>query len=115
MTTTYPAFVIDAKNSSQRPNEDLVVDQWPNGNSRGRSYFITGKYVWQLYHGVLADANRATLKAFYDTNRLLLFDYVSHWDAVTYHNVGFIAVPDYITRTEGTAFWDVKVQLRQFN
>lgn len=113
MTTTYPAFGVDAKKSSQQPVEDLVVDQWPNGASRGRSYFTPGRYKWTLVHDVLADADRATLKAFYDTNRLLLFDYVSPWDGVTYHNVGFVTPIDFGERLPGL-FWNPKVQLRQF-
>ena len=71
-TPVYPSLDTDTKDSKQQPIEDLVVDQWPNGNSRGRSYFTTGKYAWDLKHGVLSDANRITLKAFYDANRLLL-------------------------------------------
>lgn len=113
MTTTYPAFGADPKNSTQQPNEDLVVDQWPNGARRGRSYFTPGKYQWTLDHNVLADADKITLKTFYDTNRLLLFDYVSPFDGVTYHNVGFLGPPGY-TRGPAGAFWEVKVSLAQF-
>lgn len=110
---TYPSFAIDTKGSKQQPIEDLVVDQWPNGNSRGRSFFTTGKYGWVILHGVLADADRVTLKAFYDANRLLTFDFVSPWDGVTYHNVGFTKPPDY-ERLPGL-YWNVKLELRQMS
>lgn len=112
MPATYPSYAIDAKGSTQQPIEDLVTDQWPNGSSRGRSYFTPGLYTWDILHGVLSDANRATLKTFYDTNRLLLFNFTSPWDSVTYQNVGFIAPPTY--EFLPGAFWNVKIKMRQF-
>lgn len=109
---TQPNFGVDIpKGSVQLPVEDLVVDQWPNGNIRGRSYFATGKYKWTLIHTPLADADKVTLKTFYDTNKLLTFDFVSPFDAVTYHNVIFAAPPDY-KRLAGPN-WIVTVQLQQ--
>lgn len=116
-TPVYPSFGFDPGRSRQQPVDDLVVDQWPNGSSRGRSYFTPGKMEWTLYHDLLSDANRATLKAFYDANKLLpAFDFVSPWDGVTYHNVGFIPPPpEYIPLKSSSLFWDVKVFLRQYS
>jgi hypothetical protein len=109
--STVPNFGVNVQNSRQQPIEDLVIDTWPNGSARGRSYFTTGRYSWELYHGTMADADRATLKTFYDTNRLITFSFVSPWDGVTYTNVIFAAPPEYI-RLPGL-YWDVKVKLRQ--
>ncbi len=113
MSATYPSLAANPSGSFQKPVEDLVTDQWPNGNTRGRSYYTAGKYEWQLLHDILSDANRATLKAFYDANRLLTFDYVSPWDGITYHNVGFLAPIEYKGRDSSTLYWDVTVKLRQ--
>lgn len=109
---TYPNFPVNLIQSRQQPIEDLAIDVWPNGSARGRSYYTTGRYAWELYHGVLADADKVTLKAFYDANRLLSnISYVSPWDSVTYTGVMFAAPPEYI-RLPGP-YWDVKVKLRQ--
>lgn len=115
MPVVYPALSIpsiNTKGSKQLPVDDLVVDQWPNGSSRGRSYFTVGLKAWELLHGVIPDADRVTLETFYNTNKLILFDFVSPWDGVTYHNVGFVMVPDY-ERLPGL-LWNVKTKLRQF-
>jgi hypothetical protein len=106
----YPVLATST-GSKQQPIEDLVVDVWPNGAARGRSYFTSGRYAWDLVHGVISDADRQTLQTFYVANRLLMFDYVSPWDGVTYHNVGFVKPPEYV-RLPGL-WWTVKTSLRQ--
>lgn len=110
----YPNFPITTKGSDQTPVDDLQVDEWPNGSIRARSFFSTGRYKWTLLHGVLADADRATLKAFYDANRLRTdISFTSPWDGVVYNNVMFTAPPKY-ERLPG-AYWNVTVALRQIS
>lgn len=108
---TQPAFGVDVKRSTQQPVDDLAVDEWPGGSVRGRSYITVGRYKWVLVHSPLADADKVTLKTFYDTNKLLTFDFISPWDGVTYHNVIFTGVPKY-ERLPGP-YWTVTVPLRQ--
>lgn len=108
----YPAYAVDTKGSSQDPVDDLRTDEWPNGSVRAQSFFSTGRYQWTLKHGVLSDANKATLKTFYDTNRLRTdVSFTSPWDGVTYNNIMFMAPPKY-ERLPG-AYWNVTIVLRQ--
>lgn len=109
--STQPNFGAYLPGSAQQPVDDLVIDGWPNGNVRGRAYVSVGKYKWVILHRPLADADKVTLKTFYDTNRLLTFDFVSPFDGVTYHNVIFTATPKF-DRLAG-AYWAVTVEMRQ--
>lgn len=109
---SYPTFAISTKGSDQSPVDDLQVDEWPNGSIRARSYYSVGRWKWTLLHGVLSDANKVTLKTFYDTNRLRTdISFLSPWDNVTYNNVMFTAPPKYERLPGG--FWNVTVTLRQ--
>lgn len=109
--STVPNFGVDPKGSAQMPIDDLQVDVWPNGRSRGRSYYPVGKYQWTLVHSIVADADKVTLKTFYDTNKLITFDFISPWDGVTYHNVIFGGPVKY-ERLPGP-YWAITVLLRQ--
>jgi hypothetical protein len=90
----YPNFATDTKGSKQQPIEDLVVDVWPNGSARGRSYFTVAGSIG-------AEARRSLRCRSRDAQGVLrreqaaAFDFVSPWDGVTYHNVGFVVPPDY--------------------
>jgi len=109
---TYPNLPILNKESEQQPVDAISVDEWPNGSARGRSYVTPGRYRWTIVHDKLSDADRATLKAFYDANRLRIdISFVSPWDGVTYTNCMFVDAPHY-KRLDGPLY-DVTVKLRQ--
>jgi hypothetical protein len=109
---TYPNLPIRNKDSEQQPVDAITVDEWPNGSARARSYIAPGRYRWTLVHDLLSEANKATLKAFYDANRLRTdISFVSPWDGLTYNNCMIVGLPDY-KRLDGPLY-DVTVKLRQ--
>jgi hypothetical protein len=108
---TYPNLPIDVEGSEQVPIDAIDVDEWPNGNARGRSYVTVGRYRWTLKH-IVAEADRATIKAFYDSNRLRVdVSYVSSFDGATYNNILITSPPEYKPMPGGN--WTVTVAMRQ--
>jgi hypothetical protein len=108
---TYPNLPIDVEGSDQSPVDAIDIDKWPNGGLRGRSYITTGRRRWILKH-IVNDTDRATIKAFYDTNRLRVdVSYVSAFDGATYNNILITAPPDYKPMPGGN--WTVIVAMRQ--
>lgn len=109
----YPTAGIDIQGSSQDPIDDLQLDTWPDGSSRGRSYFTLGRFAWTLVH-IITDAEKATLDAFYAANRLANdISIVSPFDGVTYTSVIF-AGPRKQERLVANSLWKMTMKLRHF-
>lgn len=108
---SYPAIEIDQKSSSQDPVRMLEVDEWPNGSIRGRDYSTTGMWKWKVFHLERSDAEKATLKAFYEANALHSdVSFASPWDGVTYSNIMFTSAPKY---EQSNGLWNVSIEMRQ--
>lgn len=109
----YPTKGIDVAGSMQDPVDDLVIDEWPDGSARGRSYVTPGRFKWTLVH-ILTDADKATLDAFYAANRLAQdISFASPFDGVNYTGLIFTGKIKQ-DRIVPSALWKVTTYLRKF-
>lgn len=79
---TYPTLPTRS-GSDPKPDTKLEIDRAEDGTARARSYG-SDKMRIKLDHPYLSATDKSTLAAFYTTNRLIEFDYVSLSDGVTY-------------------------------
>jgi hypothetical protein len=89
---SYPSIEVD-RGAARRTRS--TIDRSTSGPTAASAAAATsrpGAWKWKLFHLELSDANKVTLKAFYDANRLRTdISFVSPWDGVTYNNIMFTA------------------------
>lgn len=66
---SYPSFP-QLLGSVETPRDDLTVDRAVNGTAKARAFYTARKRQFQVRH-LLTKAERDTLLAFYDANRLV--------------------------------------------
>ena len=91
------------------PITKVNVDRAEDGTGRARSY-TADKVRFTLVHEHLSSGDKTTLDAYYSTNRLLSFDYVSIADSVT--RTCIFAAPIKHKREFGD-FWTATVELEE--
>ena len=106
---TYPTFVT-APGSDLEPIQSVEIDRAEDGTARGRSYYTSDKHIGKVVHPWMTAAEKATLDAFYTTNRLLAFDYTSLGDNVS-RSMLFAGAPKY--KREVGEFWTATVPMEQ--
>lgn len=107
----YPTFACgQSLGSTETILDDIVVDRASNGVPRLRAFYTATKKQFSVLHERITPAEKATLDAFYQTNRLLSFTFVWAGDGVTY-TCRFTAPP---TRNpiEGV-FWEATCEMIQ--
>jgi len=67
---SYPNFPV-LRDSTATADDGIQIDRAVNGGKRGRSLWVAPKLTLSLRH-ILTTAERATLDAFYLTNRALV-------------------------------------------
>lgn len=108
MPATYPTLDTDY-GSDPDNSTGLKIDRAEDGTARGRSYGGDKARI-KVVHRSLDSADKATLDAFYATNRLLAITYVSPSDSVSRTCI-FAAAPTY-KREPGT-YWTAAVLLEE--
>jgi hypothetical protein len=106
---TYPTLPT-AYGSDFKPINDIEIDRAADGTAYVRSFFSASRGSASVKHPRLTAADKATLDAFYATNRLLEFDYVSPADGVSRSCV-FKGAPAYTVRPG--ARYDASVEIEQ--
>lgn len=81
---TYPSTIKQSVASTFGPLDDIKVDRASNGTPRIRAIFTRQPRVGNIVHEGVTAAQKATLDAFYTTNRLIAFSFVWAGDGVTY-------------------------------
>ena len=104
---TYPTLPTRAGGDPQ-PINGIEIDRAEDGTARGRSFHSTDKVRFSLEHPYLTATQKATLAAFYTTNRLLAFDYVSTSSGAT-HSCLFSRPPAYAYQAGD--YWTAKVEM----
>lgn len=94
----YPAFPQMVGGSDEAWVDDLTADRAVNGSVKVRAFYSEKKRVFTVAH-VLTNTDLATLRTFYDANRLLPVDLTWVRDGQTYSCV-FAGAPriSYIDR-----------------
>lgn len=80
---TYPAYRQHVT-SVARKVDDIQIDRAGNGTARARAFFTVPKYVFEVIHPALTEAERAAIEAFYLANRLLPVDFASDFTGATH-------------------------------
>lgn len=96
---TYPAFP-QHRSSTARLRDDIEIDRAGNGSVRARAFYTAPKWEFEAIHAALTHAERATLIAFYNTNRLLPVDYASDHTRAT-HSCVMDGPPEFIALGAG--------------
>lgn len=108
---TYPTFThAPSQESAEALIDDLMVDRASNGTPRVRALFTTPKKAFSVVHQGASAAEKATLEAFYTTNRLLSITFVWAGDGVTY-TCKFAAPPRY--QVAPGLRWNITTELLQ--
>lgn len=105
---TYPALPTEYRSDPQ-PITRLAIDRAEDGTARGRAYHAADKVKIKVIHPLLTAADKATLDAFYATNRLIQFDYEAI-DGVTRSML--FAAPIQYERHPGSR-WTASVDMEQ--
>jgi hypothetical protein len=106
---TYPTLPTRA-GGDPLPINGLEIDRAEDGTARGRSFHDSDKVRFSLEHPFLTSTQKAMLAAFYTTNRLIEFDYVSISSGSTYGCL-FSKPPAYIYQPGD--FWTAKVEMEE--
>ena len=107
----YPTFVCGQSiGSTEDILDDLQVDRASNGTPRIRAIYSATKKQFSIRHAHATSAEKVTLDAFYDTNRLLSFTFVWAGDGATY--TCYFAAPPKRVPVEGVR-WEITCELVQ--
>lgn len=106
---TYPTLPTRAGGDPQ-PIDSIEIDRAEDGTARGRSFYVCDKARFSLEHPWLTSSQKTTLAAFYSSNRLIAFDYVSGMSGAT-HSCLFSKPPAYSCQRGG--YWTVKVEMEE--
>jgi hypothetical protein len=87
------------------------VDRATNGAPRARSFFSAPKKVFNIVHGALSSAEKATLESFFAANSLIPFSFVWAGDGNTYSVI--FGNEDLQFTPAFNVKWAVNVQLLQ--
>lgn len=106
---TYPTLSQSYESDRQRL-DGILTDEGGDGSLWVRQSYPTDKYAFTVIHIVDA-TQKATLEAFYSTNKALQFDLVFRDDMTAYTGCVFVKSPQYklISRRQ----WRATVQIRQ--
>lgn len=80
---SYPSFA-QLRASEEQTLDDIVIDRAVNGTPKSRAFYTARKKIFRIRHKCLLAADKATLNTFYETNRLLNFDFTWNADSVLY-------------------------------
>lgn len=78
----YPADLPVCIGTTVKVESGIEIDRATNGAARGRSLYTSDKRTFTLVHSALDAAQRATLAAFYASNKTVEFDF--SFDGTTY-------------------------------
>lgn len=106
---TYPTLPT-GYGADPAPINAIDIDRAEDGTARARSFYATDKFKISIDHPDLTAAQKAVLDAFYSTNRLLAFDYVSVNSGLTYSCL-FTRAPAYTYIVAG--HWSARVDVEQ--
>jgi hypothetical protein len=106
---TYPDLPT-ARGSDPEPINTLDIDRAEDGTGRGRSYYAADKVKITVEHPLITAAQKTTLAAFYTSNRLVTFTYLSPSDSVS-RTMLFAAPPAYVNRPGGR--FDATVEMEE--
>ena len=96
---TYPTYPQHAS-STARLRDDIEIDRARNGSVRARAFYTAPKWEFEVIHAALTHAERTTLIAFYNANRLLPVDYASDHTRAT-HVCQMVEPPEFIALGAG--------------
>lgn len=106
---TYPTLPT-RRGSDPQPINGIEIDRAEDGAARGRSFHSADRVRFSIEHPWLSSTQKAALAAFYTTNRLLAFDYVSISSGAT-HSCLFSKPVAYEFHRSG--FWSAKVEMEE--
>lgn len=105
----YPSF-LQTRVSDEQILDDIVIDRAVNGGVKARAFYTARKKVFRIRHKCLLAADRATLDAFYEANRLITFTFTWAADDVAY--TCLFSGPIKYTRAGGGR-WEADVNMVQ--
>jgi hypothetical protein len=106
---TYPDLPT-ARGSDPEPVNQIDIDRAEDGTARGRSFYSADRVRITVVHPLLTAAQKTTLAAFYSSNRLVAFTYLSPSDSVS-RSMLFAKPPAYVNRPGGR--FDATVEMEQ--